>query len=282
MLQRPCRGTPTRRVPRHQGGSPRHRSDDPLRDGPRIFPPAVRCASWLPRRGRLRRCASHTGFRRFASHPPYQAPIARARLSHARHVAQSVPPGSPSVHWWLRARNQRSTGVEGRLEGVAAVSFEPARRGTLSANGALAGSPPRDRRGGAERRPSRGRGHKRRVHDMLTREQVQSYRRDGYLLVENVLSAKELATLRQVTDELVAASHGGRSPARRTGAWSTPHCPSSRSPPAPRRPPGCGSKARRCRLAVPPARTRARRAPGARAPRGHTPGLRLSREGVTP
>ena len=42
---------------------------------------------------------------------------------------------------------------------------------------------------------------------MLTREQVQSYRRDGYLLVENVLSARELATLRQVTDELVAASH---------------------------------------------------------------------------
>ena len=39
---------------------------------------------------------------------------------------------------------------------------------------------------------------------MLTREQVQSYRRDGYLLVENVLSAKELTTLRQVTDELVA------------------------------------------------------------------------------
>ena len=48
---------------------------------------------------------------------------------------------------------------------------------------------------------------KRRVHGMLTREQVQSYRRDGYLLVENVLSASELATLRQVTDELVAASH---------------------------------------------------------------------------
>ena len=30
---------------------------------------------------------------------------------------------------------------------------------------------------------------------------------DGYVLVENALSARELATLRQVTDELVAASH---------------------------------------------------------------------------
>jgi ectoine hydroxylase-related dioxygenase (phytanoyl-CoA dioxygenase family) len=41
---------------------------------------------------------------------------------------------------------------------------------------------------------------------MLTREQVQSYRRDGYLLVENVLSPSELATVRRVTDDLVAAS----------------------------------------------------------------------------
>jgi phytanoyl-CoA hydroxylase len=48
---------------------------------------------------------------------------------------------------------------------------------------------------------------KRRVHGMLTPDRVQSYRRDGYLLVENVLSASELATLRRVTDELVAASH---------------------------------------------------------------------------
>jgi ectoine hydroxylase-related dioxygenase (phytanoyl-CoA dioxygenase family) len=42
---------------------------------------------------------------------------------------------------------------------------------------------------------------------MLTKDQIQAYRSDGYLLVENVLSARELATLRQVTDELVAASH---------------------------------------------------------------------------
>jgi ectoine hydroxylase-related dioxygenase (phytanoyl-CoA dioxygenase family) len=41
---------------------------------------------------------------------------------------------------------------------------------------------------------------------MLTREQVQSYRRDGYLLIENVLSPSELATVRRVTDDLVAAS----------------------------------------------------------------------------
>ena len=42
---------------------------------------------------------------------------------------------------------------------------------------------------------------------MLTRDQVEVYGKDGYLLVENVLSARELATLRQVTDDLVAASH---------------------------------------------------------------------------
>ena len=42
---------------------------------------------------------------------------------------------------------------------------------------------------------------------MLTKDQIQAYRTDGYLLVENVLSARELATLRQVTDDLVAASH---------------------------------------------------------------------------
>ena len=41
---------------------------------------------------------------------------------------------------------------------------------------------------------------------MLTREQVQSYRRDGYLLIEGVLSAAELDTLRRVIDGLVDAS----------------------------------------------------------------------------
>ncbi|HEX2480537.1 MAG TPA: phytanoyl-CoA dioxygenase family protein, partial [Methylomirabilota bacterium] len=41
---------------------------------------------------------------------------------------------------------------------------------------------------------------------MLTPEQVQFYRRNGYLVVENVLSSGELATVRQVTDELVEAS----------------------------------------------------------------------------
>jgi ectoine hydroxylase-related dioxygenase (phytanoyl-CoA dioxygenase family) len=46
---------------------------------------------------------------------------------------------------------------------------------------------------------------KRRV-PMLTRQQVESYRRDGYLMIESVLDARELATLRQVTDDLVAAS----------------------------------------------------------------------------
>lgn len=41
---------------------------------------------------------------------------------------------------------------------------------------------------------------------MLTRDQVQSYRRDGYLLIENVLSATELDTLHRVVDGLVEAS----------------------------------------------------------------------------
>ena len=42
---------------------------------------------------------------------------------------------------------------------------------------------------------------------MLTQDQIQAYKTDGYIVVENVLSARELATVRQVTDDLVAASH---------------------------------------------------------------------------
>jgi ectoine hydroxylase-related dioxygenase (phytanoyl-CoA dioxygenase family) len=41
---------------------------------------------------------------------------------------------------------------------------------------------------------------------MLTREQVRSYRRDGFLVIEGVLSATELDTLRRVIDDLVEAS----------------------------------------------------------------------------
>ena len=41
---------------------------------------------------------------------------------------------------------------------------------------------------------------------MLTPDQVQTYRRDGYLVVDNVLSATQLATLHQVIDTLVQAS----------------------------------------------------------------------------
>src|SRR5262249_22967832 len=44
------------------------------------------------------------------------------------------------------------------------------------------------------------------VRRMLTRDQVQSYRRDGYLVIENVLSETDLPTLRQVIDNLVEAS----------------------------------------------------------------------------
>jgi ectoine hydroxylase-related dioxygenase (phytanoyl-CoA dioxygenase family) len=41
---------------------------------------------------------------------------------------------------------------------------------------------------------------------MLTPEQVQAYRRDGYLVIENVLSARQLDTLHKVIDTLVQAS----------------------------------------------------------------------------
>ena len=41
---------------------------------------------------------------------------------------------------------------------------------------------------------------------MLTPDQVRAYRRDGYLVVENVLTSRELATLHQVIDTLVQAS----------------------------------------------------------------------------
>ena len=41
---------------------------------------------------------------------------------------------------------------------------------------------------------------------MLTPDQVQAYRRDGYLVVENVLSPRQLETLHQVIDDLVSAS----------------------------------------------------------------------------
>jgi phytanoyl-CoA hydroxylase len=41
---------------------------------------------------------------------------------------------------------------------------------------------------------------------MLTPQQVEAYRRDGYLLIESVLSASELATVRRVVDDLVEAS----------------------------------------------------------------------------
>src|SRR5262249_35520553 len=44
------------------------------------------------------------------------------------------------------------------------------------------------------------------VPSMLTRDQVEAYRRDGYLVIDNVLSATELETLRRVIDGLVEAS----------------------------------------------------------------------------
>ena len=41
---------------------------------------------------------------------------------------------------------------------------------------------------------------------MLTRDQVESYRRDGYLVVHDVLTATELENLREIVDGLVEAS----------------------------------------------------------------------------
>jgi ectoine hydroxylase-related dioxygenase (phytanoyl-CoA dioxygenase family) len=41
---------------------------------------------------------------------------------------------------------------------------------------------------------------------MLTRDQVQSYRTDGYLVIENVLSEADLESLRRVVEGLVEAS----------------------------------------------------------------------------
>jgi ectoine hydroxylase-related dioxygenase (phytanoyl-CoA dioxygenase family) len=41
---------------------------------------------------------------------------------------------------------------------------------------------------------------------MLTRDQVESYRRDGYLVVHDVLTAGELGNLREIVDGLVEAS----------------------------------------------------------------------------
>ncbi len=43
---------------------------------------------------------------------------------------------------------------------------------------------------------------------MLTEAQIAQYRDDGYTLIENVLDDHTLATLRRVTDEIVAAASG--------------------------------------------------------------------------
>ena len=43
---------------------------------------------------------------------------------------------------------------------------------------------------------------------MLSQGQIDFYREQGYLLLENVLSAEELAAVRRVTDEVVAAARG--------------------------------------------------------------------------
>ncbi|MBL8674457.1 MAG: phytanoyl-CoA dioxygenase family protein [Rhodospirillales bacterium] len=45
---------------------------------------------------------------------------------------------------------------------------------------------------------------------MLRTDQIEAYRRDGYLVVPGVIRGETLATLRRLTDELVAAARGVR------------------------------------------------------------------------
>ncbi len=42
----------------------------------------------------------------------------------------------------------------------------------------------------------------------LSREQIEAYDRDGFLVVEDVLSADEIAELRRVTDDFTAPADG--------------------------------------------------------------------------
>ena len=41
---------------------------------------------------------------------------------------------------------------------------------------------------------------------MLTQEQINFYHTNGYIVVENVISAKDIAELRKITDEFVDKS----------------------------------------------------------------------------
>ena len=43
---------------------------------------------------------------------------------------------------------------------------------------------------------------------MLTRDQVERYRREGYVVVEDLVAAEALAELRRVTEEIIATAHG--------------------------------------------------------------------------
>ena len=43
---------------------------------------------------------------------------------------------------------------------------------------------------------------------MLTQDQVERYRREGYIVLEGVIAAETLAELRRVTDEFVATARG--------------------------------------------------------------------------
>ena len=64
-------------------------------------------------------------------------------------------------------------------------------------------------RAGARPGRSRPAGARReRTPKMLTREQIEHYRREGYVVAERLLDADTLAELRRVTDEVAATARG--------------------------------------------------------------------------
>ena len=70
----------------------------------------------------------------------------------------------------------------------------------------------------------------RRRDGLLTAQQLAQYKHDGYLTIENVFSAAELATLQSVTDEFVERSRSVASPTDvfDLEPWHTPESPALR------------------------------------------------------
>ena len=70
---------------------------------------------------------------------------------------------------------------------------------------------------------------------MLSDGQIDAYRRDGFIVVEGVLSADEVAALRRATDDIVAGARSGHRPRRRLRPGAVPHARRSRGSGASRR-----------------------------------------------